>query len=814
MNRSSPLYRQWKGAPFELSIARERRTITVQDEAWVRSDLLVGLSAEVRNRFGPTQKGSRLDPESSGDEVIMLGIRHRAPGAGAAPPVPPSVAVIYRGPDPAVMSRDIAATALVPVRVDAALLGVDVQPPPEPLIIQWPTIGLEPWSGWMRGIQRVHDDRPPTTAPVLSDRRPVEPWRIAIILTTYNNPEWFIPCIEHVERAPSTDHDVELIIVDDGSEPEIRALLEARASERIRLAPARANLGYRASANEGAVLAFEGGADAVIFLNSDVLVTDGWIDRMVAAAQRCKADLVNPLCNDAGLISVPLCGQSSGGANRFAGGLSYHDIAAVLGFTVPSYPPAVTSVGNCMLVTRAAWTAHGPFHPAYGFGYGEECELWADVIAAGGRAVVADDAFVWHASHGTTGSAASEKERAGVDLFKRRRGAIYQAHIGEVARWNARTARARAAVASAQVDALPIQFFAVDIGPWGGAYVLLRLAAELAEFGPRVQVGHLQAKTLPEAFPLSLLRYPDERSVSDAFSQHSGWSAGIMVATHWSTGTIVERVRRLNPGVLPLAFWQDIESRFVGDGESETAPAAFDPYLRIADCIFNSRWTQAEGRRLFAASGTMIPVGIDTRLFRPQERRNAKIRILGMWRPQTPRRGHRLLASIYAGLRARFGSTVSLELFGWPEHAPPCDRHHGRLTQREVAALMRSVDIVIEPSEFQGFGLAGAEAMASGAALASADTGGVHTYAEHGRSALIVEHGALLDAVALLVEDGDLRRTLQAAGPPAIAPLAWPRIAALWGVHLAALWRERGSSQRFNRSAELLEERARRVLES
>ena len=62
----------------------------------------------------------------------------------------------------------------------------------------------------------------------------------------------------------------------------------------------------------------------------------------------------------------------------------------------------MTSVGQCLLVSNRAWSEYGPFNQdVYGSGYGEECELWAQVLSGGGLAKVADDVYVYHESHGT-----------------------------------------------------------------------------------------------------------------------------------------------------------------------------------------------------------------------------------------------------------------------------------------------------------------------------------------------------------------------------------------------------------------------------
>ena len=158
-------------------------------------------------------------------------------------------------------------------------------------------------------------------------------------------------------------------------------------------------------------------------------------------------------------------------------------------------------------------------------------------------------------------------------------------------------------------------------------------------------------------------------------------------------------------------------------------------------------------------------------------RADGAVRILSMWRPMTPvRRGLPLLREVYAALAKKYKRKVSLELFGWPEDAPAGVLHHGHLSTREVAALMRQVDIVVEPSKFQGYGLSGLEAIASGACLVSTQCRGVDEYAVHEQNALVVPHAELADAVGRVIDDEALRARLAAAG----SVERWPAVAQRW----------------------------------
>ena len=105
---------------------------------------------------------------------------------------------------------------------------------------------------------------------------------------------------------------------------------------------------------------------------------------------------------------------------------------------------------------------------------------------------------------------------------------------------------------------------------------------------------------------------------------------------------------------------------------------------------------------------------------------------------------------MYPKLKASLGSRAIIETVG-----EPCswsDHHYGKLSQDGVAELMRQVDILVEPSEYQGFGLPGLEAMASGICVVSTDNRGVHEYGVHRHNCLIEGEKTLFALILEAVE--------------------------------------------------------------
>ncbi len=328
-------------------------------------------------------------------------------------------------------------------------------------------------------------------------------------------------------------------------------------------------------------------------------------------------------------------------------------------------------------------------------------------------------------------------------------------------------------------------FVAGGVGPVGGSQVVFNLVDALNDLGYSAAFAHLHTGSYPHKFrsrsaPLALTPGEMARDIEDRI----GWPRGepaMVIATSFASGKIAASICERRPHFRPVAWWQDREDLFERpDGRAPSA-GEFSDYLAIPRAVSVSKWVRdTAGPDLgVKADWHVINPTVDPDFYAEKRgpRADGPVRILSMWRPMTPvRRGLPLLREVYAALAKKYKRKVSLELFGWPEDAPAGVLHHGHLSTREVAALMRQVDIVVEPSKFQGYGLSGLEAIASGACLVSTQCRGVDEYAVHEQNALVVPHAELADAVGRAIDDEALRARLAAAG----SVERWPVVAQRW----------------------------------
>jgi GT2 family glycosyltransferase len=252
-----------------------------------------------------------------------------------------------------------------------------------------------------------------------------------IILPIYNGHDEVKQCLRAL-RAAATGP-MQVVMVDDGSRSFTTEMLRAQAAADPRFILHRrdVNRGYTKSINEGVLLT---GADWVVVLNSDTLMTAGWLDRLhAAAAARPGTGMVGPLSNAATWQSLPA-------AKRPDGSWSTNDIIeprhlarmqAILDrLSERAYPEFAVLNGFCTMISRQVFDRVGLYdEDAFPMGYGEETDLCLRARRAGFRLTLADDCFVYHHKSVSFGSVArSRLSRAGgLEMTNKHAGVIVPA---------------------------------------------------------------------------------------------------------------------------------------------------------------------------------------------------------------------------------------------------------------------------------------------------------------------------------------------------------------------------------------------------
>ena len=216
--------------------------------------------------------------------------------------------------------------------------------------------------------------------------------RIDIVVPIYNAPDDVRRCVESVLSCTPEPH--RLILIDDAStDAGVRDVLreiQQRGDRHVEILRNERNLGFTGTANRGMM---HSTAD-VVLLNSDTIVTPGWLSALTrCAASDAAIATVTPFSNNAEICSFPrFCEDNAWPLDRDPAPVA----RALADAAVPTYPDLPTGVGFCMFVRRTAIDALGTFDMAFGAGYGEENDFCLRAASAGWRNVLADDAFVVH----------------------------------------------------------------------------------------------------------------------------------------------------------------------------------------------------------------------------------------------------------------------------------------------------------------------------------------------------------------------------------------------------------------------------------
>lgn len=240
---------------------------------------------------------------------------------------------------------------------------------------------------------------------------------IDLIIPVYSGASETRECIESVLAAKNTQA-FEIIVFNDASpDVEIHAYLQALAkAERITLIINESNLGFVATCNRAMQLHDD---RDVVLLNSDTIVCDGWLDRMVACSAAAPSTAsVTPFSNNATLCSYPRLAIS----NKLSPQLPLRDLDAIFASVNAGDSVEIpTGVGFCMLMTRVAIDAVGMFDvDAFGRGYGEENDWCMRATAQGFKHRLCGDTFVYHKGEVSFSTdAADGKQRAQVVIDAR-----------------------------------------------------------------------------------------------------------------------------------------------------------------------------------------------------------------------------------------------------------------------------------------------------------------------------------------------------------------------------------------------------------
>ncbi|MBO7431775.1 MAG: glycosyltransferase family 2 protein [Elusimicrobia bacterium] len=214
---------------------------------------------------------------------------------------------------------------------------------------------------------------------------------VSIVMLTYNQLEDTKICVESLFKH-TTDVNYELIFVDNGStKDDTIAYLDGLKKEHknIKTIYNKENLGFACANNQGIEIS-EG--EYVLLLNNDVILTDGWLSRMIQVAESDdKIGVVAPCTNHAsGRQVVTFSGteEDDEGIQKFA--------KEVLLKKAGNWISVSRIIGFCMLIKREVLFKVGVLDEMFGPGGYEDYDYSMRVKHENYDIVIAMDTFIFH----------------------------------------------------------------------------------------------------------------------------------------------------------------------------------------------------------------------------------------------------------------------------------------------------------------------------------------------------------------------------------------------------------------------------------
>ena len=222
---------------------------------------------------------------------------------------------------------------------------------------------------------------------------------VSIIILNWNNLPDLRRCLDSVFT--HTRFPFEVIIVDNGSKDGSAAYLRelVRAHRNVKVVLNEKNLGAPLGRNCGLAVA-EG--DFLVFLDSDTVVTEGWLDRLLRWMEIDPTiGMVGPCSNFASFQQIPVTYRNLREMHEFARQWCRQNVGA--GWETGAL------ISFCVLMRRSVMEAIGGMDPRFGLIMHEDIDHSLRARAFGFRCWLALDTFVHHYGNRSSGRLGVER---------------------------------------------------------------------------------------------------------------------------------------------------------------------------------------------------------------------------------------------------------------------------------------------------------------------------------------------------------------------------------------------------------------------
>lgn len=582
---------------------------------------------------------------------------------------------------------------------------------------------------------------------------------VDIIIPVFNGVHVLRTCLDSIVQRTKWPH--KITIVDDASsDPYTKKYLDQIPNTLATVLTQKKNKGFAASVNKGIRNTTN---PYVCILNSDVIVTEGWLTKQILALESDERNMItNPCTNNTALINVPM--QEN---------FSYLEMNAALEQLSSRRYPEIMPTGFCFTLKRKLIDAIGPFDEGFAHGYGEETSFWMATISrvndgeySKWRAVLTDDAYLFHERGSSFSSLGNEKHLSLRQIGSSRFHTIWPGFkqwqksfdVEEIMN----PLRKKIPLGYKNQDSpYNISFVVHSTGISGGMAVITDIVNEFVERGINVNLSLIKRKRDSKAPSIGNLRVAPTifNSYADFVKNFKDrvFSKGIIVA---STAELVPPVWELEGDYKKVLFAQSYDLELVENLEEETKEVLKKIYKEVPYIITGSSWIDKKIQSTYKRNtlGFVRP-GINQDLFhfgdrnRGDDRPTVLFSINNSYPFKGANRGIKV-AKALVDICKRNNKEIRILAYG-PISVASCPEiiGLGTVSQTYLSKLLTTeVDIFCDPSLIHSYGLPGLEALACGVTPAVWDNKGIHEYASE-KEAIILPQNAPSGAMASKIYD-------------------------------------------------------------
>lgn len=620
--------------------------------------------------------------------------------------------------------------------------------------------------------------------------------RIDIVVPVYNALDDVKNCLNSL-KDKQDGYGVRVIVVNDGSDSETTLWLReyCSANDIFELHEHQVNRGYTQAVNTGLRVS---DAPYVITQNSDTIATNGWLRGLIRCINSSdKIGIVGPLSNAASWQNVPNLYDDNKqfAINEIPNNLTPDEMALIVAKASSRYYPKLPFVnGFCFMIKREVINKIGIMDEEnFPIGYGEENDFCIRAADAGYELAIADDTYVFHAKSKSFGSSRrTELSKRGSEQLRKKHGSKRYAALVEKIKNTEILDRVRNGIESALINritcknnkqqdimSMKILFLLPVRGGSGGAHSVVQEATEMRRLGMDVVIA-VKNNDIEHLNEL----YQDVKDVQSLFIGFTNDNLisiserfDIVVATVFSSVSLLKKINDVNPHILPAYYAQDYEPMFFPK-DSENWILARESYKLIPQALIfaKTHWIADKIKKEHGITVSKVSPSIDHNAYYPRSRLDdGLIHITAMIRPQTPYRGAERTMRLFSRLEKNHPNTLAFHLFG-------CDSEDERfktlqndfefenlgvLKRPEVSLILSKTDIFVDLSDYQAFGRTSLEAMACGATAVVPIHGGGDEYARDNINALVVDsfdEESCFKRINELLQDNDKINAMRTAG--------------------------------------------------